>query len=188
LAQDAGTNVANALRLKPLLMTQRYAGLRLSDANKLMPTQIQGNRIVIEETTKTGTGIYVTVPPNYLVEMTKVDKKSPSYFFWSGNGDPVTQVKDWQALILQAFTRAKIAKGATQMMSHRMRDTFAKDYMETGGDIEDLARILGHGNSNITRKYYLKWSVGKVRAAAQAKKTWKRDPLQNPSLLERKAS
>jgi integrase len=98
-------------------------------------------------------------------------------------------VKDWQALILQAFTRAKIAKGATQMMSHRMRDTFAKDYMETGGDIEDLARIIGHGNSNITRKYYLKWSVGnQVRAAAQAKKTWKRDPLQNPSLLERKAS
>jgi integrase/recombinase XerD len=186
VAIKADLNVANVRRLKALLITQRYTGLRVSDVTTLMPDQIQGNRIVIAETQKTKTGVVIDVPNNYLQVMAKVERKSPNYFFWSGNGDPVTQTKDWQALISQAFAKAGIEKGATQMVSHRLRDTFAKEYMESGGDIEFLARILGHGNPNITRKYYLKWDIkNREQAAKQAQKTWELNPINNPSVLEK---
>jgi integrase/recombinase XerD len=176
----------NAARLKALLMTVRYGSLRLSDTTKLEPSQVQGNRLVIEEQTKNKTGVYVDLPQFFVDELAKVPMKSPGrYYFWSGNGDWETAAKDWQERIRVAFKRAGIKKGATYMMSHRLRDSFAKAYLDAGGTIRELSKLMGHSSIAVTERHYAKWSLAdQQKAKAGVVNSWAYDPVQNPTILD----
>jgi integrase/recombinase XerD len=175
----------NAARLKVLLMTIRYGSSRLSDATKLEPSQIQGCRLVIEEQTKNKTGLYVDLPQFFVDELAKVPMKSKRYYFWTGNGDFETAVKDWQERIRVAFNWAGIKKGATNMMSHRLRDSFAKAYLDADGDIRQLSKLMGHSSIKVTERHYAKWSLKDQQKAKEGVvNSWAYDPIQNPTILD----
>jgi integrase len=65
----------------------------------------------------------------------------------------VKQSQSFQKRLPKVYDHAKISPRGF----HRLRDTFAVEFLNADGDIENLAMLLGHKNSNITRKHYCPW-------------------------------
>jgi integrase/recombinase XerD len=134
---------------------------------------------VIEEQTKNKTGVYVDLPQFFVDELAKVPMKSKRYYSWTGNGDFETAVKDWQERIRVAFNRAGIKKGATNMMSHRLRVSFAKAYLDAGGDLRQLSKLIGHSSVANTELHFAKWSLKDQQKAKEGVvNSWAYDPIQ----------
>jgi integrase len=58
------------------------------------------------------------------------------------------------------FDQAGISRDRTNggmTLSHRFRDTFAVEFLKTGGRMEDLSMLLGHSNIGTTQKHYNAW-------------------------------
>lgn len=64
-------------------------------------------------------------------------------------GGPTTNYKR----LAELFTAAKVTGGH----SHRFRDTFTVGLLEGGVSIENVAKLLGHANIEITQKHYAPW-------------------------------
>jgi integrase/recombinase XerD len=59
------------------------------------------------------------------------------------------------------------------MLSHRLRDTFAVDLLEKGVPMEEVSKLLGHTSIRTTEKSYAKWSKGRQdRVDALVTGTW----------------
>lgn len=86
---------------------------------------------------------------------------SPKYFFWSGEGKPQSATSNWgQRYITPVFKTAGIESDGN-MVSLRLRETFAVHLLERGVPMEELSRLLGHKSIRITERHYAKWlSVG----------------------------
>jgi integrase/recombinase XerD len=173
----------NAYRLKPLILVTRYAGLRISDAVALTTDQIDGNAIVIRRTKKTSVPVRVRVPDFVLLELAKTPKQTKTRFFWTGEGTLQHAVGDWRDRIKEVFDLAKIEKGETQAVSHRLRDTFAVELLLAGTPIERVSKLLGHKSVAITERHYAPWNKARqLQAEGDVVSSWANDPMQNPKL------
>lgn len=168
-----------AYRLKPLLLVMRYAGLRMSDAVRLSKEKISDNAIKIKQQ-KTGVVVRVPVPPFVLTELAKTPTVTPSLYFWSGNGKLQTATGDYQAMVKEAFDRAAIVKGKSNLMGHRFRDTFAIELLKSGVPIARVSKLLGHDSIATTIKHYSGWDESQQKQAeADVAGTWIDDPILN---------
>jgi site-specific recombinase XerD len=52
-----------------------------------------------------------------------------------------------------------VARG--NMLSHRLRDTFAVDLLEKGVPLEEVSKLLGHESIKTTERHYSKWMKGR---------------------------
>ena len=78
--------------------------------------------------------------------------------FWNGRTDIV---KSWtEYVIASLFKTAKIERGSN-IMSHRLRDTFAVDLLEKKILIEDVSELLGHGSTKTTERSYARLIKGR---------------------------
>ena len=60
-------------------------------------------------------------------------------------------------MIGRRLRRIYDAAGITPRGAHRLRDTFAVEFLNSGGLIEDSAMLLGHNNTNTTWQHYAPW-------------------------------
>ncbi len=49
--------------------------------------------------------------------------------------------------------RLRLTTGVTKLHAHRLRHTFAVNFLSAGGDLETLRRILGHESLEVTKRY-----------------------------------
>ena len=103
------TGGKNAKRLRAFVLLLRYSGLRIGDALRLtddpvpikagsrliVPPHIIGHRIFLY-TQKTGTNVYVPMPPEFFEALNEVEKLSQRYYFWSGNGKMETRIGNFE--------------------------------------------------------------------------------------------
>jgi integrase/recombinase XerD len=81
---------------------------------------------------KTDTHVSVPIPPEVAKEILGVLNGNPVYLFWStGNGKEQSAVTNWQHDLRELFKDAGITSEGN-MLSHRLRDTFAVDLLEKG--------------------------------------------------------
>ena len=106
---------------------------------------------------KTGVSVRVPLPAEVARLLHSLPSTNPSFFVWTGNGDPETAKKGWQRALRRRFRRSKIKKpDGTPKRSHphMFRDTFAVELLFSGVPIDQVSLLLGHSSVNITEKHY----------------------------------
>ena len=149
-----------------LLQLMRWSGLAIGDALRLRRDGIVHDEAVgvyriVTARQKTGTDVTVPIPPDVAQEILAVANGNPVYVFWSGNGKRDTISKKWaNVYISPVFDAAGIERNGN-MVSHRLRDTFAVDLLEKGVPLEEVTKLLGHESIKTTEKSYAKWVKGR---------------------------
>jgi len=175
-------------RVRAALQLMRWSGLAIGDALTLKRSEVchdkeSGHHMIVTARQKTGVDVTVPIPPDVADELISVSEKNPRYIFSSEehvNSDVIT--KSWRKyFIAPVFKAAKISKGGN-MVSHRLRDTFAVDLLEKGVPLEEVSKLLGHESIKTTEKHYAKWVKGRQdRLNALVVGTWKRPKARRAS-------
>jgi integrase/recombinase XerD len=145
-------------RIRAMILLLRYSGLRISDAAVLERSRLKGDKLFLY-TQKTGTPVWVPLPPKTVDALNQSPSDNQKYFFWNGNCLPTSAVKIWERTFGTVFKKAKIPDGTI----HRFRDTFAVELLLKGVPIEQVSVLLGHSSLRVTEKHYSPW----VRARQQ---------------------
>jgi integrase len=116
---------------------------------------------VVTKRQKTGTHVSVPIPSDVAREILAVPNGDPRYIFWDGKGSAkVFSGKFGERRVKPVFDEAQIPR-VCQMVSHRLRDTFAVDLLEKGVPLEEVSKLLGHTSIRTTEKSYAKWVKGR---------------------------
>jgi integrase/recombinase XerD len=154
----AGTRVIRGGdKLRVLIELMRWSGLAIRDAVTLERSRLNEYDQIMLYRAKTGTPVFVTIPPDVADSLRRVESLNPRYFFWTGNGNPKSAVADWQRTFRRLFKQVAIrhADGALKRcFPHMLRDTFAVNLLLVGVPIHDVAILLGHTSVRTTEKHY----------------------------------
>ncbi len=144
-------------RLLAFVMLLLYTGLRIGNACTLGVDKLGDN--VQLDTAKTGQPVFVPIPP-YVAAMLREQamlNSNPDYF-WTGVSTVKCATVLWQRTINTLFGKAGIKQPATgRNGAHRVRDTAAVRWLESGMPIKNVAMLLGHATTAITEKHCLPW-------------------------------
>jgi integrase/recombinase XerD len=169
-----------AQRVRGLVQTMRWSGLAIRDVVTLERSEIQFDRAkklhrIVTNRQKTGTHVSVPIPPDVAAEVLAVLNGNARYVFWStGTGKEQSAVTNWQHDLRKLFKDAGV-KSQGNMLSHRLRDTFAVDLLEKGVPLEEVSKLLGHESIKTTERHYAKWVKGRQdRLDNLVTATWKK--------------
>jgi site-specific recombinase XerD len=146
---------------RTILTTCYAAGLRISEAVRLKPTDIDSQRMVIRvEQGKGQKDRYVMLSPKLLETLRSYWRAvRPNAWLFEGkiSGQPIT--KDAVELACQ---KARRLSGIRKPISpHSMRHAFAVHLLEAGTDVRTIQLLLGH-RSLATTARYLRIATSKV--------------------------
>lgn len=166
-------------RWHALIQLMRFSGLRIGDAVRLTEDKLEDHRLFLR-TEKTGTQVYVPLPPHVIGEL-KALPKYGGYFFWKRDGESKVETAAGNARrsMRKIFAAAQIAPydpktKKSKAHPHRLRDTFAVRLLEQGVPLETVAVLLGHSDPRITAKHYAPWVQSRQILLEEAvQKTWK---------------
>jgi integrase len=157
----------NRARMKAMLLLLRATGLRIRDAATLERARVKDGKLFLY-TQKTGTPVYVPLPPVVAEALNELPVVNKEYVFWSGNGDPKTTVADWQRGFRRLCDLASV-----DGHFHMIRDTAAVGWLTKGVPIETVSILLGHSSIRITEKHYAPWVKSRQEMLeAAVRKTW----------------
>ena len=136
-------------------------GFRLANLVELSAARIQGNLI---EAKATKSGEPYTVPISSVVEPTirRLMYQRPT--------GPLLKTSKIGARFRAAAKLAGLYANKhdnERVTIHSLRHTFAVLYLERGGDIYDLSKLLGHASVDITDQVYGRWTRKRQHAQAQ---------------------
>jgi integrase len=148
-----------------VVQLMRWSGLAIRDASTLKRSDLHfdnGVHKIISRRTKTGTALYIPIPADVAAAMLAI-KGNPSYFFWdrqTATSSEASHADHISKLITKAFKAAGVASEG-QMVSHRLRCTFAVDLLTKGVPLEHVSKLLGHTSVVTTEKSYATWVKGR---------------------------
>ena len=148
---------------RALLMTVYGAGLRVSEAVRLKPWHIESSRMLIRiEQGKGNKDRYTLLSPRLLRELRSYwNLFHPRIWLFPGR-DPNRPLPVGTAQ--KIYYRAKELAGITKPGGiHTLRHCFATHYLEAGGDIFLIKKMLGHTAIASTTRY-LHLSPDRLRA------------------------
>lgn len=165
---------APSLRDKLILGLMYGMGLRVSEVASLRFRDLDFDRkIVFVYQGKGRKDRQVILPTVFLSTLQELAKHSPrdAYLFASGKVGKHISPRTIQRIMKRAVEIAKISKHATP---HSLRHSFATHSFESGCDIRDIQKWLGHANLDTTTIY--------LRVAKPANNERRKTPLD--TLLE----
>lgn len=113
-------------------------GARWSEAEKLKPTGLR-NGVITFSGTKSGKVRSVPITPELEAKIVK---------HWREHGQPNSAITSFRRAL--ARTTIQLPKGQA---AHSLRHTFASHFIQNGGNILTLQRILGHSSLAMTMRY-----------------------------------
>lgn len=156
LSQDevqALLNAARSLKHRALLMTLYGAGLRVSEACRLTPADIDSSRMVIHvRQAKGNKDRDVMLSPLLLDTLRQYWKLGrPGTWLFPGQNPrkPITTMAV-SLMVRHAAARANIAKSVSP---HVLRHSFATHLLEAGTDLRTIQLLLGHADVRTTFIY-----------------------------------
>jgi integrase len=169
-------------RLRALTLLMRWSGLAILDATSLererLSTNENGDDQIFLYRAKTGVPVNVVIPNEVGEALRTLPNSHPSYFFWSGNGDPRSAAKAFQRSYWKLFKLAKIQKPdgtPKRCHPHMFRDTFAVELLLAGVPLDQVSLLLGHSSVKITERHYAPFCKARQKQlAASVKLAWKK--------------
>jgi integrase len=168
-----------AARLRALVLLMRWSGLAIKDAVTLERARLDERGALFLRRAKTGTPVYVPLPPAVVSVMRQLPSSNPTYFFWSGVGQPYNAVSAYQRSLRKLFRLADLrypdgSRKASR--SHMFRDTFAVELLLAGVPIDQVSTLLGHRSVKMTEKHYLPWVEARQKQlTASVRRSWTRN-------------
>ena len=158
----------NRKRIRAMVLLLRYSGLRISDAAVLERARLSDDKLFLY-TQKTGTPVWLPLPPATVKALGESPSDDRRYFFWNGRCLPMSAVKIWERTFQRLFELAKVKNGTV----HRFGDTFAVELLLKGVPIEQVSVLLGHSSLKITEKHYSPWvKARQEQLEAAVRKAW----------------
>jgi integrase/recombinase XerD len=137
-------------RVKALVYLLLYSGLRISDVAPMKRAMLEPRtRHLTVRILKNGVRLKVLLHQNAVDALTSLPSTNPTYFFWTGNGDIETCIKNLRRTIQRLGILAEV-----HAHPHRFRDTFAVELLTNGADIRTVQKLLGHTSVRTTEKHY----------------------------------
>ena len=156
LSQEAMTRLLNAVdnvKHLCLLMLVYSGGLRVSEAVKLHPEDIDEDRGLICVRQGKGRKDRYTILSQIAVEALRTYKSSYTLTRWLFPGAKPgchLTTRSAQKVVAQARKKAGIPQNATP---HTLRHSFATHLLESGIDLRYIQKLLGHASSKTTEIY-----------------------------------
>ena len=155
-------------RLRALILVMRWTGLSIADAvalkrNELVFDDETGFWCVDTDRQKTGSPVYVPLPPEVYEELTKLPPERgshPEYFFCNPYNDINSETARWERRFRNLFKAADLRDELGRPIrchSHKLRNTFAALALASGVPLEHVSKALGHDSIKTTEKSYAKW-------------------------------
>ena len=164
----------NKQRIRALILTMRWTGLRISDAVVLTSNKIEGDVLSVR-TKKASTPVQIPLHPELIDALSKLEPYEGGYFFWNKRTDgakPSTPQGNFGTQLAEIFQNAGVESDAHHV-SHMLRNTFAVHLLEKGVPLETVSLMLGHQSVTTTERYYADFSRGYMdRAEAKVRKVW----------------
>ena len=151
----------NKLRLKGLVLTMRWTGLRLSDAVLLTANDIHEDVLIVKETIKTAAPVRIPIHPTVVDALAKLNTYEGGFYFWNrrdDSSDPNTPKHNFGGDIAKVFKLAGIHCDVRHT-SHMFRNTYCVSLLEKGIPLETIALMLAHTKVSTTLAYYAAWTV-----------------------------
>jgi integrase len=150
----------NRIRIKALVLLMRHSGLRIGDAVLLKRERITNGRLFLH-TQKTGTPVYLPLPPVVLSALQEIGEIHPEYYFWTGTGKPKSALSVWDRTLRRLFEIAEIKNvehnrlrnitTATALPSHSIK---SPEYPVGEDDATSCAHTMTRGKVPIR---FLQW-------------------------------
>jgi integrase len=139
-------------RLKALVLTFLYSGLRISDVIKLERAKLEVDGRLLLRMEKTGHPVYVRLPEDCMSALAALPMTG-AHFFWDGK----IRVESATGMVRNDLHDVGLVAGVSDCHPHRFRDTFSVQLLLSGADIRDVQKLLGHTSLATTERHYAPW-------------------------------
>lgn len=132
------------------------------------------NNLTRVERNKTGSQVFVPVPPLVCDALRSLQNDHPDYFFWNPNRMTKRSVVAlFGGSLVAVFDKASVPHGHEEMLSYRLRHTFAVEMLLADVGIEEVSKLLGHKTIRTTERYYSAWGQKRQqKLEAEVKIAW----------------
>ena len=148
---------AGKLKERALILLMRYSGLSIRDAVTLRRDAIDKDGNLTLRRAKSGELVMVPLHSLAIEALDQITLPGQAHYFWSGKSQPVTTASYWRKRLNQVARRA----GVKDFRTHRLRHTFAVEFLLAHRSIEDLCTLLGHSSINTTERHYAQWNMAR---------------------------
>jgi integrase len=166
---------AYGAQVAAVIQTMRWSGMAVGDTSRLRRGELSKRdgyyaiqrvrqKILATKGSNRAEAVYVPIPTEIGILLDSVVNGNPEYVFWdkaAGKGATLYHFAHNMSLaISKVFTKAGVQSDGN-LVSHRLRDTFACDLLSKGVPIYDVAKLLGHSSVKTTERHYAKWVKGR---------------------------
>jgi len=157
--------------LRLIVLTALTTGMRIAEIFGLKWNDVlyKEGLIAVRAKLKGGKVRYVPMPPELAAEY----RKYPAVFAEERIFPPEPGAKRERQRVDKSFETILELAGITEFRFHDLRHTFASWYMMNGGDLYELAKILGHSNIKMTERYAKLAKTHIARTSSTAREMWR---------------
>jgi integrase len=168
-------------RLRLIVLIAVTTGMRMSEIFGLTRSDVMYNEglLAVRAKLKGGKMRYVPMPPELADELRRfMPQFANNVLYIAGNNDerifpPKKDAKGERQRVEGSFDDLLERAGIKDFRFHDLRHTFASWYMMNGGDLYELAKILGHSNIKMTERYAKLAKHHIARTSNTAREMWK---------------
>ena len=166
------------LRMRLIVLIAVSTGMRSTEIHRLRWSDVMYSEglLAVRAKLKNGKVRYVPMPSELAEEIRRYPAVIGQDRIFPPKGGPTSRRQRLEGSFEDLLERAKIH----DFWFHDLRHTFASWYMMNGGDLYELAKLLGHANIKMTERYAKLGRAHIIKTGNTAKVIW--------SMLDKKES
>ena len=178
------------LRMRLIVLIAVSTGMRSTEIHRLRWSDVMYSEglLAVRARLKNGKVRYVPMPSELAEEIRRYPAVIGQDRIFPPKGGPTSRRQRLEGSFEDLLDRAKIH----DFWFHDLRHTFASWYMMNGGDLYELAKLLGHANIKMTERYAKLGRAHITKTGNTAKVIWsmldKKKPVQEDDVHDHRSN